>query len=234
MANSVKVHIPNAITCLNLFSGCVGIVFAFQGQFEIAAFCILASGIFDFFDGMVARLLRVSSPMGKELDSLADVISFGLLPGVFYYQLLGQTDIGNSYLPFLAFLVPVFSALRLAKFNIDERQQIDFIGLNTPMNAFYVLSLPFIALNQPQIIMHPAFLIGSIVVTSLLLVSEVRLFSMKFNSMSWAKNRFRYLFLGISACLLPLLRFEAIPLILVLYFVFSFLHFRTPQTPTQS
>lgn len=230
MANSVKVHIPNAITGLNLFSGCVGIVFAFQGQFEIAAFCILASGVFDFFDGLVARLLRVSSPMGKELDSLADVISFGLLPGVIYYQLLGETALGETYVPFLAFLVPVFSALRLAKFNLDERQQIDFIGLNTPMNAFYVLSLPFIALNFPQIIMHPAFLIGSIVVTSLLLVSEVRLFSLKFKSMSWAENRYKYVFLGVSAGLLPLLRFEAIPVVLALYFIFSFLHFRSERS----
>lgn len=226
MAKRIKAHIPNAVTCLNLLSGCVGIVFAFQGNFPVVAMCLLASGIFDFLDGMVARLLGVSSPMGRELDSLADVISFGLLPSVIYYQLLLSGGTMGSYLPYVAFLVAAFSAIRLAKFNLDERQQSDFIGLNTPMNAFYVISLPFIAEIYPEVVLHPIFLVGSIVLTSILLVSEIRLFSMKLSSLSWKVNRYKYLFLLIAVCLLIVWRFVAIPLILLLYFIFSFLHFR--------
>ncbi|HZH54790.1 MAG TPA: CDP-alcohol phosphatidyltransferase family protein [Sphingobacteriaceae bacterium] len=233
MANPISAHIPNAITCLNLISGSIGVVFAFRGQFDLVAYCMLASGIFDFLDGMVARLLGVSSPIGKELDSLADVISFGLLPGVLYFQLLQQAlnstasslDLAGL-LPYLAFLVPAFSALRLAKFNLDERQESDFIGLNTPMNAFYVLSLPFIATQHPEIILHPAFLITSILLTCGLLISEIRLFSMKLKSLSWAANRYKYIFLILAAALLIPLHFRAIPLILVLYFILSALHFR--------
>lgn len=217
-------QIPNFITCLNLFSGCIGIVFAFQGDFRMAAICMLLSGVFDFFDGMVARLLKVSSPIGKELDSLADVVSFGFLPGVIWYQLLkNATD--HQYLPYLGFVVTVFSAVRLAKFNLDERQTQDFIGLNTPMNAFFVMSLPFIAEGYPQLIANPMLLILGIVLSSALLVSELRLFSMKLTSLSWAQNRFKYLFLIFSIILLITLQFVAVPLILLLYMGMSVLHF---------
>lgn len=229
MDNSIKNHIPNAITCLNLFSGCIGIYFAFNGQFDLAAYCMIASGIFDFFDGMVARLLRVSSPLGKELDSLADVISFGMLPGAIYFKLLEQSVNLNpslpEFLPFLGFVITAFSALRLAKFNLDERQQTDFIGLNTPMNAFYVLSLAFIVQDLPHLIYHPAFLVGSIVLTSYLLVSEFKLFSMKLTSLAWKDNKFKYSFLILSILLLIFLQFTAIPLILLLYLILSYFHF---------
>src|SRR5690606_19805382 len=141
----MKRHVPNFITCLNLFSGCIGVTFAFAGQLQLAAYCVVLSGVFDFFDGLVARALHVKSPIGKELDSLADVVSFGLLPGAVLYHMLGVASPTVEWLPYLGFVVTVFSALRLAKFNIDDRQSTDFIGLNTPMNAFYVVSLPFIA-----------------------------------------------------------------------------------------
>lgn len=222
----MKKHIPNFITCLNLFSGCVGVTFAFTGRFDMAAYCVLASGIFDFFDGLAARALHVKSPIGKELDSLADVVSFGFLPGAILYYMLGEAWPGNGYLPYLGFVVTVFSALRLAKFNVDERQATDFIGLNTPMNAFYVISLPFIAGTYGAIVYHPAFLIGSIVVTSLLLVSNVRLFSMKLNSLSWRENGWKFTFLLVSAALVTALRFAAAPLVLASYFLFSYIHFR--------
>lgn len=222
----MKTHIPNFITCLNLFSGCVGISFAFTGQLDIAAYCVLASGIFDFFDGLVARALHVKSPIGKELDSLADVVSFGLLPGVVLYTMLGVAFPGNAYMPYLGFLVTVFSALRLAKFNIDHRQSTDFIGLNTPMNAFYVISLPFIADQYGTIVYHPVFLVTSIVATSLLLVSDVRLFSMKLNSLSWHENGWKFTFLLVSAALVVVLKFAAAPLVLAFYFLFSYIHFR--------
>lgn len=222
----MKKHVPNFITCLNLFSGCIGVVFALQGSFDIAAYCVIASGIFDFFDGLVARALHVKSPVGKELDSLADVVSFGLLPGAILYKMLGATLPESEYLPYLGFLVAVFSALRLAKFNIDERQSTDFIGLNTPMNAFYVISLPFLAATYHHLVYHPAFLIGSTVVTSLLLVSNVRLFSMKLGSWSWGQNKWKFIFILLSVVLIGWLKFGAIPMILVLYFLFSFLHYK--------
>lgn len=222
----MKKHIPNFITCLNLFSGCVGVTFAFAGQLDIAAYCVLASGVFDFFDGLVARALHVKSPIGKELDSLADVVSFGLLPGAVLYNMLGVTWPANDYMPYLGFLVTVFSALRLAKFNIDDRQSTDFVGLNTPMNAFYVISLPFIAVTYGAIVYHPAFLLGSIVVTCLLLVSNIRLFSLKISSLSWRENGWKYVFLLVSVALVVVLKFAAAPLVLVLYFLFSYIHFK--------
>ena len=114
---------------------------------------MLLSGVFDFFDGMVARLLNVKSEIGKQLDSLADMVSFGFLPGVVMFQLLTVSDYQSTYLPYLGFIITVFSALRLAKFNIDERQTEDFIGLNTPMNTLFIVSLPFIAKDYPEIIL---------------------------------------------------------------------------------
>lgn len=222
----MKTHIPNFITCLNLFSGCVGITFAFAGQLDIAAYCVLFSGVFDFFDGLAARALHVKSPIGKELDSLADVVSFGFLPGVVLYQMLGAACPGNVYVPYLGFLITVFSALRLAKFNVDDRQSTDFLGLNTPMNAFYVVSLPFIGDTYGAVAYHPAFLFGSLVLTSLLLVSNIRLFSIKIHSLSWRENGWKFMFLLASVVLVALLNFAAAPLVLLLYFLFSFIHFR--------
>ena len=222
----MKKHIPNAITCANLFSGCIGVVFAFKGELEIAAYFVLLSGIFDFFDGMVARLLKVKSVIGKELDSLADMVSFGFLPGVVMFQLLNAGDYSNEYLPYLGFIITVFSALRLAKFNIDERQTEDFIGLNTPMNTLFIVSLPFIAKDYPEVIGSTILLIGLVVVTSFLLVSEIKIFSMKLSDTSWEKNKMKYLFLILSAVLIALLKFTAVPFVLVLYIGLSILYFR--------
>lgn len=226
MDKQIKQHIPNAVTCLNLLSGCVGVLFAWNGEWNLAATAMILSGVFDFFDGLIARLLDVKSPMGKELDSLADVISFGFFPGVIYFKLFQLADPGATYLPYFAFVVTAFSALRLAKFNIDTRQETDFIGLNTPMNAFYTLSLPFIAQQFPEWVLHPAFLIGSIIITSYLLVSEWKLFSMKFDSPSWQKDKFRFIFVILSGMLIYLLKFAAVPLVLVFYLIFSYIHFK--------
>jgi CDP-diacylglycerol--serine O-phosphatidyltransferase len=214
------------LTCLNLLSGCVGVSFALAGQPQIAAYCVIISGIFDFLDGLVARALHVKSPMGKELDSLADVVSFGLVPGAIWYTLLSAAFPESMYVPYAGFVVTVFSAIRLAKFNIDERQSTDFIGLNTPMNAFYTVSLPFIAETYGHLIYHPVFLLCNVVVTSALLVSNIRLFSLKLESRSWQKNRWKFIFIILSAVCVGLLKFAAVPIILVLYFLFSFIHFR--------
>ncbi|OZA56958.1 MAG: CDP-diacylglycerol--serine O-phosphatidyltransferase, partial [Sphingobacteriales bacterium 39-40-5] len=141
----MKKHIPNSVTCLNLFSGCLGIVFAFQGNLIWASYAIVIAAVFDFFDGMLARLLKAYSDIGKELDSLADMVSFGVLPSVIIYQLFAlspQIDFGADWLSFSAFIIAVFSALRLAKFNIDTRQSENFIGLPTPANALLIASFP--------------------------------------------------------------------------------------------
>lgn len=222
----MKRHIPNAITCANLFSGCIGIVYAFNGALETAAYFVLLSGIFDFFDGFAARLLHVKSDIGKELDSLADVISFGFLPGVVMFQLLSQSDFSSPYLPYFGFVITAFSALRLAKFNIDTRQTEDFIGLNTPMNTLFIVSLPFIQKDYPEVIGSAPLLAGLIILVSWLLVSEIKIFSLKFSATSWAQNKIKYIFLILSVVLVAALKFAAVPLILVLYIGLSVIHFR--------
>lgn len=220
----MKKHIPNTITSLNLFSGCIGVLMVLKGDYAAALYCVLASGIFDFFDGMSARLLHVKSAIGKELDSLADVISFGLLPGTIVFSLLQQST-SSSYLSYFGFLITIFSALRLAKFNIDERQTTDFIGVNTPMNTFLVVSLPFIGAQYPDIVYNPFVLVVFTLVSSILLVSEMRLFSMKLSSLGWKENQYKYLFLLISLVLILILKVMALPLVFVLYLLFSWLHF---------
>lgn len=219
----MKKHLPNTLTCLNLFSGCLGVLFALEQSYLLTFYCVLASGIFDFFDGMVARALHVKSNIGKELDSLADMVSFGFLPGVVLYTLLRSAS-ASAYLPYLGFVVTIFSALRLAKFNVDDRQTVDFIGLNTPMNTFVVMALPFIA--QERGLSFPIyFLLPAIAVLSFLLVSEIRLFSMKLSSFAWRENQFKYLFLLLSVVLIVVFKFMALPFILLAYILFSFLHF---------
>lgn len=222
----MKRHIPNAITCANLFSGCIGIVFAFRGDLQTAAYFVVLSGIFDFFDGMVARLLNVKSAIGKDLDSLADMVSFGFLPGVIMFQLLKVSDYSSEYLPFLGFFITIFSAIRLAKFNNDLRQTEDFIGLNTPMNTLFICSLPFIAKDYPEVIGSSILLISITVITSFLLISEIKIFSLKFSDLSWAKNKIKFIFLILSVLLIAVLQFAAIPFVLVLYIALSVMHFR--------
>lgn len=224
----MKKHIPNTLTCLNLFSGCIGILFALRGEFLVTFYCVLASGVFDFFDGMVARALHVKSNIGKELDSLADVVSFGFLPGTVMYMLLKETDV-SEYWAYLGFVVTVFSALRLAKFNVDERQATDFIGLNTPMNTCFIISLPFIAKDYPQLIINPWGLSAIVLLSSFLLVSEIKLFSMKLSSLGWKENQLKYIFVIISVVLLFVLGFLALPCVLLLYIVLSQVHFAREQ-----
>lgn len=224
--HDMKRHLPNAITCANLFSGCIGIVFAFKGHLETAAYFVIFSGIFDFFDGMVARLLNVKSAIGKDLDSLADMVSFGFLPGVIMFHLLKASDYSSDYLPYLGFIITIFSALRLAKFNNDDRQTQDFIGLNTPMNTLFICSLPFISKDYPEIISSSILLLAITAITSFLLVSEIKIFSLKFSDLSWAKNKIKFIFLILSAVLILFLNFAAIPFVLVLYIALSILHFR--------
>jgi CDP-diacylglycerol--serine O-phosphatidyltransferase len=236
---AIKKHIPNFITLLNLISGCIAIIFIFEGNLPVASYLIFVAALFDFFDGMAARLLKVKSEIGKQLDSLADVISFGLVPGFIIMKLL-QNSIGvtlvntgfTSVIPYLALLIPAFSALRLAKFNIDTRQTYSFIGLPTPANAILIASFPLIIEQQTTLIgidpawlailfTNPYFLIGLTIILSYLLVAELSLFSLKIHKNEPAKNRFKYIFFGISGFLLVLLYFTAIPVILLLYILLS-------------
>jgi len=230
-------HIPNFLTCMNLLSGCFAIVFALQGNLIIASRLVFVAGCFDFADGMAARLFNYISPIGKELDSLADVVSFGVVPGVIVYKLM-QAGLQTMpfderiahCLPFLAFIIPIFSALRLAKFNIDERQTDKFIGVPTPANAMLIASLPLIiAIDKYKIspyFENPWFLIALSVIMSGLLVSELPLFSLKFKNISWQDNKIRFIFVAISLALFIILHITAVPFIVLLYIVLSIINNR--------
>jgi CDP-diacylglycerol--serine O-phosphatidyltransferase len=226
----MKKHLPNAITCANLLSGCIGIVTSLNGNLKLAAYFVILSGIFDFFDGMVARALNVKSNIGKELDSLADMVSFGFLPGLVMYQLFTSslatdTTSVNLNIAYFGFLITIFSALRLAKFNVDDRQTVDFVGLNTPMNTLFIVSLPYVAELFPDFIGNWMVLAVITVLSSYLLVSEIKIFSLKLNSLSWAENKIKFTFLIVSFGLFAWMQFVSIPIILMLYIAFSFLYF---------
>jgi len=229
----IRKHLPNTLTCLNLFSGCVGLVFAAENQLIFAAYAIGISAILDFCDGMAARLLKAYSEIGKELDSLADVVSFGVLPSFIVFQLFRNVNQVHPYLPYLAFLIAIFSALRLAKFNIDTRQTENFIGLPTPANALLIGSLPFIlngdSLILFELILNPIFLTALSVIMSLLLVAELPLFSLKFKKLDWKENIFRYLLLGSAIVLLLFFKFAAIPFIIFLYLILSIIQTKTSK-----
>lgn len=211
-------HIPNFITSLNLFSGCIGVLLAFQGNYQGAFIAILLSAVFDFFDGFAARLLKAFSPMGKELDSLADVVSFGVVPGVLVFSLLSTMDI-NEWISYLAFLIPVFSALRLAKFNIDERQTSSFIGLPTPANAIFWGGLVFS--YSGLLISNAWILIGLTLVFSYLLVAEIPMFALKFKNFSWKTNKIQYLFLIGCVVILAVFQLKAFSILIAWYILLS-------------
>jgi CDP-diacylglycerol--serine O-phosphatidyltransferase len=219
-------NLPNALTCANLFSGCVGIVFCFNGDLKSAAYFVILSGIFDFFDGMAARALKINNSIGKDLDSLADVVSFGFLPGAIMFHLIKASNAPSEYLPYLGFLITLFSALRLAKFNTDTRQTVDFIGLNTPMNTLFIVSLPYVADYHPTVLGNWMVLAAITVVSSLLLVSEIQIFSLKFNNLKWSENKIKFIFMILSLALFAWQQFVALPVILILYIAFSFAYFR--------
>lgn len=228
----MKKHLPNLLTCCNLLSGSLGIVFVLEERNFPAAYFIWIAGVFDFFDGFAARLLKVSSPIGKELDSLADVISFGLLPAVVMYKLI-EAPASAPYLPYIAFLIAVFSALRLAIFNVDESQQHSFKGLNTPANALFITSLPLIRPEIGDWAYKSGVLAVITVVFSLLLVSPLRFIAFKFKNFSWADNRIRYIFLGLTVLLLVMLKQLAIPLIIILYILLSLVNRAIGKEKTQ-
>ena len=223
----MKKHIPNTITCLNLISGCIATYFAFQGSYMEALLFIVIGAVFDFFDGMTARLLHVSSPIGKELDSLADDITCGFAPSAMVFSFLNSFHIHLPFVPFLAFVIAAFSALRLAKFNLDERQALGFIGLPTPANALFwgslIVSLNFRTWFEPYQL--PEFwlyiVLALIPVSCYLLVSEIPMFALKFKTWGWKGTEVKYIFLLTCIPLLLLLQVSGIAVIIAWYVVLS-------------
>lgn len=228
MANFIVRNIPNTITSCNLFSGCIACFQAFQGNYELALTFIILGAVFDFFDGMTARLLHVSSPIGKELDSLADDITFGLAPSAIVFSLFKEIHYPafmaswSEIMPYTAFLIAVFSALRLAKFNIDERQTSSFIGMPTPANALFWGSL---VVGAHDFLISDTFnalyLFVLVVIMSLLLTAELPMFSLKFKNLSWKSNQTSYIFLIVSIPLLIIFRLSGFAAVIVWYILLS-------------
>ncbi len=221
----MKKHIPNTITCCNLISGCIATYWAFQGDYRLALLFIVIGAVFDFFDGMTARLLHVSSPIGKELDSLADDITFGFAPSAIVFSFLSPlTTQLSPYIPYLAFVMAAFSALRLAKFNLDERQTLGFIGLPTPANALFWGSLIVGAGQYIAPLPYTAYiiLIGTFV-SCFLLISEIPMFALKFKSWGWKGNEVKYIFLLTCIPLLLFFGISGLSVIIAWYVVLSIL-----------
>lgn len=223
-------NIPNTLTCCNLFSGCIASCMAFQGNYVWAFVFIIIGAAFDFFDGMVARLLHVSSPIGKELDSLADDITFGLAPAAIAFALFQEVHYPDfiqslrPVLPYTAFLVAVFSGLRLAKFNIDTRQASSFIGMPTPANALFWGSLvtgEHAFLTSP--LFNAVYLFVLVVVMSLLLVAELPMFSLKFKDLSWQHNKVSYIFLIGCIPLFLIFQWSGFAAVIIWYVILSLL-----------
>ena len=219
----IKKHIPNTITCLNLISGCIATYWAFQGNYELALLFIVIGAVFDFFDGMVARLLHVSSPIGKELDSLADDITFGFAPSAIVFSfLVPLTSHLSPLTPYFAFIMAAFSALRLAKFNLDERQAMGFIGLPTPANALFWGSL-IVGMGDKMTSLpyaEYAILVG-IFISSWLLVAEIPMFALKFKTWGWKGNEVKFIFLITCIPLLLLLEVSGLAAIIAWYVILS-------------
>lgn len=232
----MKKHIPNLFTFANLCCGLLAIMFALRHELDYAAFLVFLGIFFDFFDGLAARLLKVESELGVQLDSLADLVTSGVVPGFVMMQLLassigstaisGEWVLASSFVPYIALLIPIASAYRLAKFNIDEEQKDSFIGLPTPANAVLILSLPLIIDYQfselsAGIIHNYWFLIGLTLLSTFLLNAPIQLFALKFKSWGFKENAVRYIFIALCAILLVLLKFVAIPVIIISYIFLS-------------
>ena len=227
---AIKKHIPNTITCCNLFSGCVAIAYAFSGNIELSFTWIIIGAVFDFFDGMSARLLNVSSPIGKELDSLADIVTFGVAPSTILFSELSVMSYPaileplRPILPFTAYIMAAFSALRLAKFNLDERQALGFIGLPTPANALFWGSLIIGAgkwLEATPFMVF--FILGGILISSWLMVSEIPMFALKFKEWSWKGNQVKYIFLLTCIPLLAIFGLTGLAIIIAWYVIISYI-----------
>ena len=233
--NAIKRNIPNIITLTNLFCGLCAIIFAFQDNLILASFCIFLVVVLDFFDGLAARLLKITGELGKQLDSMADIVTFGVAPGFILFHIMcdfsqeilfrSATVEGFFFPAILALLIPIFSAVRLANFNIDTKQATSFIGLPTPVLAIFVASLPLIdKYQQLSMLSDLRFLIVITVILPLLLVAKIPLFSLKFSKEEGVVsnlNIFRITLILASVILLFVFQFAAIPFIVILYLILS-------------
>ena len=228
MANNIIRHIPNLVTCCNLLSGCAASVMALQADYEAAILFIILGATFDFFDGMLARLLHVSGPLGKELDSLADDITFGFAPAAIVFSLFKEVQYpaflqsATEWFPYTAFIIAAFSALRLGKFNIDPRQSSSFIGLPTPANALFWGSLvvgghSFLTSGS----FNALYLFLLVILMSWLLVAEIPMFSLKFKNLSWKDNKVSYIFLLVCIPLLVVFRISGFAAVILWYILLS-------------
>jgi len=227
--NSIKRNIPNILTLGNLFCGLVAIVFSFENNLHFAGAFIFFGAILDFFDGLSARLLKVSSEIGKQLDSMADMVTFGVAPGMIMFQMIKLSNIDeNSYIAYIGFIITLVSAIRLAKFNIDTKQTSSFIGLPTPAAAIFIASLPIISKYDITIQFNDSkFLIVTSIILSLLLVANLPLFSLKIKKGENWKNKeniIRIIFLISCVILLFIFEFASIPFIVILYIFLSILN----------
>jgi len=228
----MKKNIPNIITLLNLFFGCCAVASLLYGQFVQAFFFSFASGVADFLDGTCARALKVKSPFGKQLDSLADMVSFGLVPGMVLYMLLVKGFAGRDVLPIEltltaspAFLVTLFAAIRLAQFNLDTRQSENFIGMPTPSATLFAVGLMLIynfnSFGLAKVATNPVFLYLTILVLSWLMVAKLPMFGLKFKSLAWEGNQIRFIFAAVTMAMVVLLKEASFSLIIIVYVLFS-------------
>lgn len=228
MANFIVRQIPNSITCCNLISGCLAIYAAFLGNYQEAFIFIIAGAVFDFFDGMTARLLNVSSPIGKELDSLADVVTFGVAPSAMLFHLFGEVqypvflEAVHNVLPYSAFLIAAFSALRLAKFNLDTRQTSSFIGVPTPANTLFWASL-IVGYHSFLVsdLFNAGYLFLIILLSCYLLIAEIPLFALKFKNLTWKDNKVKFIFLLTSIPMIIFLGVGCFAAIIAWYILLS-------------
>lgn len=234
-------HIPNLITLLNLASGLIALVFAFETNLQMAFFWVCAGIFFDFWDGFFARILKAKSAIGLQLDSLADMVTSGVVPGVVMFQLLANiNDMHEEYnlaaennymglLPYVGFIITLASCYRLAKFNVDTRQTDSFIGLPTPANALFIMSLPIILHHTGgdgwlfDALSNPYVLIGISLLSAFMLNAEMPLFSLKVKYFNWESNKIQFIFLIVSVLLLFFFQYLAIPLIILFYVLLSFI-----------
>lgn len=233
----MRKQIPNLLTLLNLFCGCCALVFALQGDFHRVAWLLLISGVADFFDGMTARWLGGGTPIGKELDSLADVVSFGVVPAAFFYFVIRKEGISVTGTGFEAFVLALFAAWRLAKFNIDTRQTTHFIGLATPSCTLFVTGLMLMYHNPSDVahdwIAQAWFLYPVLLILCWLMVSPIPMFGFKIKSFEWKGNETPFIFVAISALLLGLFREMGLSLIVAVYVVWNVVRWKWPGLPSQ-
>ena len=235
---SIKKHIPNIVTLGNLFCGTLATIYAVGGHFEMTALFVVLGIFLDFFDGFFARVLKVSGELGKQLDSLADMVTSGVVPGIVLFVLLGNNqqipyEIDSEFkfsmgLPLLGLIITLSACYRLAKFNLDTRQSESFIGLPTPAMSLFIVSLPLVQMHSDidfvkDLIGNNYFLIGITILFSFLMNSEFHLFSLKFKNYGVKENLFKYILILFSIILLITIEYLAVPVIIISYVILSML-----------